>query len=104
MYNDLKLENILVGDSNSSCPQSLNDIKLIDFGLCSEYRDKTGMHIAFGETSEFTGNMAMGSANALDFKTLSRRDDFISLSYLLVYLATGNLEFVTQELASMSQQ
>lgn len=36
VYNDLKLDNILVGDKDSSI-ESLSKITLIDFGLCSSY-------------------------------------------------------------------
>lgn len=38
IYNDLKLDNILIGDSAGS-PESLSSVKLIDFGLCSDYLD-----------------------------------------------------------------
>lgn len=44
IYNDLKLDNILVGDKDSSL-QSLSKITLIDFGLCSTYLDIDGEHI-----------------------------------------------------------
>ena len=44
IYNDLKLDNILVGDKDSS-QESLAKITLIDFGLCSSYLDKDGRHI-----------------------------------------------------------
>ena len=46
VYNDLKLDNILVGDSQSST-SSLSDIRLIDFGLSSDYLDSQGNHIEF---------------------------------------------------------
>lgn len=39
VYNDLKLDNIMVGDSDNS-PESLADIRLIDFGLSSKYIDE----------------------------------------------------------------
>ena len=44
IYNDLKLDNILVGDKDSSV-ESLSKITLIDFGLCSSYLDQDGNHI-----------------------------------------------------------
>jgi serine/threonine protein kinase len=53
VYNDLKLENILVGDANSS-PDSLHDIRLIDFGLVSDYIDPFGSHVP--EKSEIREN------------------------------------------------
>ena len=63
-YNDLKLENVLVGDADGS-PNSLSNVRLVDFGLCSKYVDENGYHIAFGKTDEFVGNVAMCSINAL---------------------------------------
>jgi len=44
IYNDLKLENILVGDKESSSG-SLDKITLIDFGLCTSYLDDSGCHL-----------------------------------------------------------
>ena len=43
-YNDLKLDNILVGDCENS-PGSLNEIRVIDFGFADKYRTKDGKHI-----------------------------------------------------------
>ena len=40
------------------------------------------------------GNMAFGSVNAMNFKSVSRRDDLISLTYLLVYLIQGRLDIL----------
>ena len=46
VYNDLKLENILIGDQNNS-PESLSEIRLIDFGLVTDYLDSHGNHIEY---------------------------------------------------------
>jgi len=35
----------------------------------------------------------MGSKHAMNFDTVSRRDDLISLTYLLIYLVQGSLNF-----------
>ena len=93
IYNDLKLDNILVGDKDSA-PDSLSDIRLIDFGLCTSYLDASGEHIPMSTQSTFFGNIAFGSANAMNFKSVSRRDDLISLSYLLVYMVQGTLSIL----------
>lgn len=90
IYNDLKLDNVIVGDCNGTF-ESLSDIRLIDFGLCTDYLDPNGNHIEMANQSTFHGNMAMGSVNAMNFKSVSRRDDLISLTYLLVYMIQGNL-------------
>jgi serine/threonine protein kinase len=49
VYNDLKLENILIGDQNNS-PKSLSEIRLIDFGLVTDYLDSQGNHIEYEPT------------------------------------------------------
>lgn len=36
LYNDLKLDNVVIGDHNSSS-NSLHQIKLVDFGLATRY-------------------------------------------------------------------
>ena len=38
--------------------------------------------------------MAFCSKNSLNFETQSRRDDLISLNYILLYLHQGNLSFL----------
>ena len=74
-----------MGDSNSS-PFSLSHIKLIDFGLCTDYLDATGAHLKFENQTKFIGNLSLSSKNAMNFMTVSRRDDLISLTYLLIYM------------------
>ena len=51
----------------------------------------------------FQGNLAFSSKNAFNQISLSRRDDLISLVYLLMYLATGKLPFVKHDLPLMEQ-
>ncbi len=70
---------------------SLTEIRLIDFGLCTKYLDSKGNHIKFSKTNDFTGNLALSSKYAMNFDTVSRRDDLISLTYLLIYMIDGNL-------------
>lgn len=90
VYNDLKLDNILVGDKND---ENLHQIRMIDFGLTTPYLDANGDHIK-EEQGDFIGNLAFSSKNAMNYKTLSRRDDLISLTYLLLYIYQGRLEIL----------
>lgn len=58
VYNDLKLDNCVVGDmieplSSSEC---LVDIRIIDFGLAKKYVDKNGNHLEEEKTATFEGN------------------------------------------------
>lgn len=84
-YNDLKLDNIIVGDSDFS-DHSLHQLRLVDFGFAERYRKKNGELKDQKDISFFRGNMVFASLTQFNFKTTSRRDDLISLGYLLVYL------------------
>ena len=72
-------------------------MKLIDFGLITDYLDKDGNHIeeslANSGNNNFAGNVAFCSKNAMNFMRLSRRDDLISLTYMLLYMHQGRLAF-----------
>jgi hypothetical protein len=59
---------------------------LVDFGLASKFLDKNGKHIPKGSLSMFKGNMLFASYNQMNFGTTSRKDDLISLYYILIYL------------------
>lgn len=100
VYNDLKLENILVTLSSEltkyqetqnlfpgeSCFHQAK-IVLIDFGFASQYiSPDTGEHEDCFDVQFFQGNMLFGSANQLKFKNTSRKDDLISLLYLMIFL------------------
>ena len=64
-----------------------NIIYIIDFGLCKKYRSsKTGKHILPGLTKRFNGTISYVSPNVFKGKEASRRDDLISLGYMLLYL------------------
>jgi hypothetical protein len=50
------------------------------------------------ETEYFRGNMIFASINLFNFQMTSRRDDLISLVFMLVFLFNnGNLPFITEE-------
>lgn len=60
----------MIGDQDNS-PNSLGNMRLIDFGLVTDYLDKDGKHIEELSTcdasSTFAGNLAFCSKNALNF-------------------------------------
>jgi len=63
IYNDLKLENILVGNHKGSY-SSLHEIRLCDFGFANKYIEKaTGEHYTQDSTDTFRGNMVFASLN-----------------------------------------
>ena len=95
IYNDLKLANILVGNHKGSS-SSLNELRLCDFGFASKFIDEaTGKYYEEDETDVFRGNMIFASLNQLKFMNSSRRDDLISLCYLMVFMFNrGQVDFV----------
>jgi len=98
IFNDLKLDNVLVGD-DQSLPQaqsSLFKIRLIDFGLAKKFMKKDGTHVSQKKNSVFEGNLIYSSVNAMNLQTTSRRDDLISLCYFLVYILDGDLPFLAE--------
>ena len=103
VFNDLKLDNLMIGYSDElpvgkplapgvTISESTDifekcTINLVDYGFASPYLDKTtGRHIPKEEVETFRGNMIFASLNQLNFKVTSRRDDLISLCYLLIYM------------------
>lgn len=101
IYNDLKLHNIML-DNNVSIPKQKqdplrnifreNDLKLVDFGLASRWRDrKTGEHIVPSIATMFRGNLYFSSVNQLKCMKPSRRDDLHSLAYLLLFMINEGL-------------
>jgi len=51
-------------------------------------------HLPKQKSAFFKGNLVFGSRNAFRGISLSRRDDLISLAYLLLYLIDGDLEYM----------
>ena len=78
------MDNIMIGSADPRDKSS--DIKLIDFGLAEKYLDKNGDHIERTEVDEFRGNILFGSHNTMSFHTSTRKNDLISLSYLLIFI------------------
>ena len=86
IYRDIKPENFMIGINDP------NVIYVIDFGLCKKYRSsKTGKHILPKLSKKFNGNIIFSSSNAIKGKEISRRDDIISLGYMLIFLLKRNL-------------
>ena len=65
---------------------------LIDFGFTTSYLDKTRnyKHIVEGQSDRFRGNLVFSSYDQMDYKLTSRKDDIISLTYLLLTMLNAN--------------
>lgn len=61
-------------------------VRLIDFGLCLSYLNKQGEHHDEESGFGFRGNIEYASIYVCQENLPSRRDDLISLAYMLVYL------------------
>ena len=101
VHNDLKLQNILVGDSNG---KGLDRITLIDFGLSSSFYDVYGKHIPKAQNSSGKGNLAFSSFSCLNGGRTSRKDDLISLLYIMFYLYSGEFGFLRLDLESATDE
>jgi serine/threonine protein kinase len=91
IYNDLKLDNLMVGFGQKISKTHNNVfedciINLIDYGYTTRYLDHAGNHIEQGELDNFRGNIVCASLSHMESWTTSRKDDLISLCYLLIYL------------------
>lgn len=93
IHNDIKPDNIMIGDYKTEFSE-MNQLYIIDFGISSSYLDEQGSHKPFNNYEPFRGNAIFSSKNAFARISLSRRDDIISLVYLLNYLIDTRLEWV----------
>ena len=87
LHRDIKPENFLIGNEENT-----NTIYLIDFGLAKRFKDnKTNQHIPYREGRPFNGTARYASINAHLGLEQSRRDDLMSIGYILVYFLKGIL-------------
>ena len=94
---DLKPENILLGSDDFS-DKSSSRIVLIDFGIALAWEKPDDFqHVGWEKIDEFRGNCLFASHNSFRGYTLSRRDDLISLAYLLSFLVTGRFLWMGEE-------
>ena len=82
IHRDIKPENFMIRDG---------ELFLIDFGFATFYIDPDGEHIANVITENLVGTPKYISYNIHCGNTASRRDDMISLGYILLWIMTGEL-------------
>ena len=87
IHRDIKPDNFVMGkDENSKF------VYLLDFGLAKKFRSsKTLIPLKLINKKRLTGTARYASINASKGYEQSRRDDLEGLSYVLLYLARGNL-------------
>jgi len=84
IHRDIKPDNFLFGLDSK--------LYLIDFGFCKSYL-KDNAHISNKKTSRLIGSVNFASFHSHEHGELSRRDDLISLGYILYYLYYGDLDW-----------
>jgi hypothetical protein len=67
------------------------DVTLIDFSLVTKYVDLQDNHICNGLRSQkFHGNIVYASVDQMGLARTSRKDDVISLCYLMITILNNN--------------
>mmetsp|Transcript_23417 Transcript_23417/g.29114 ORF Transcript_23417/g.29114 Transcript_23417/m.29114 type:complete len:189 (+) Transcript_23417:368-934(+) len=87
IHRDIKPDNIMMGLGETS-----NIVHMIDFGLTRLVIDpKTGKHIPLTSGKNLIGTCRYVSVNSHKGLELSRRDDLITLGYVILNLYKGSL-------------
>lgn len=90
VHRDIKPDNFMFGLKENNGRDKV--LCMIDFGLAKYWRNPdTGKHIANEKAIMILGTARYMSANAQTGMTQSRRDDLISIGYLMVFFAIGRL-------------
>lgn len=71
------------------------DIYIIDFGLCKKYIDDNNKHMEMKTGKTIIGTPNFVSINVHNGCEPSRRDDLISVAYIILYLINGGLPWQT---------
>lgn len=97
LHRDVKPENFLFGLGDNS-----KKMYAIDFGLSKRFLDDTHTHIPMKQHKKFTGTIRYLSTNIHAGCEPSRRDDLISIGYMLMFLLKGSLPW--QKLNNVSKE
>lgn len=82
VHRDIKPENFLFNNAENNT----TNLNIVDFGLSTSYLDNNGFHNPLSKTKKVIGTVRYLSLNVHRYYTYSRRDDLISVGYMLIYL------------------
>ena len=94
VHRDLKPDNIVMDRENKG------NIHIIDFGLAKKYKNN-GKHIEFKKNKPAIGSKNFCSINVMKGCEYSRRDDLISIGYILLYLYYDELPWEDKKTSSI---
>jgi len=84
IHRDIKPDNFVFNQDGT-------DIYIIDFGLCKKYMDNDNNHIEMKNGKTIIGTPNFVSVNVHNGIEPSRRDDLISVAYIILCLVNGGL-------------
>jgi casein kinase I family protein HRR25 len=90
IHRDIKPDNFVFS-------QDQIDIYIIDFGLCRKFIDNSNEHIEMKSGKTIIGTPNFVSVNVHNGIEPSRRDDLISVAYIILYLINGGLPWLGLE-------
>lgn len=90
IHRDIKPENFMISQIQTQDYDVTKKIHIIDFGLSRIYM-KDGAHIPNKPNSSIVGTMRYISTHIHEGNVYSRRDDIISILYVIIYLLKGKL-------------
>jgi casein kinase I family protein HRR25 len=89
IHRDVKPDNFVFNQDGT-------DVYIIDFGLCKKYIDDDNKHIEIKHDKTIIGTPNFVSVNVHNGVEPSRRDDLISVAYIILYLVNGGLPWQTK--------
>jgi serine/threonine protein kinase len=90
IHRDIKPENFMISNLQTQDNEPTKKLHIIDFGLSRIYM-KDGAHIPNKPNSPIVGTMRYISTHIHEGNVYSRRDDIISVLYVIIYLLKGRL-------------
>ena len=89
IHRDVKPDNFVFNKDGT-------EVYIIDFGLCKKYIDNDNKHIEIKSGKTIIGTPNFVSLNVHNGVEPSRRDDLISVAYIILYIINGGLPWQTK--------